>query len=109
MANYNYDELRNNLKAACCSPYYTDEAYDVVDALIDELEDGNETDIQDLLLELCDNRCIYYSDAFDYLKHCNVNDFQEAFENGYTGICQIMFYYLEQECYEILYKIGLDY
>lgn len=91
---------------------YSDEAYEIVCSIINELEDNENknVDVCDLVWERIDEEFIYYADAFKFLQENHYYDFEDAFKEGFgKNVCTIACYYCEQEVYEILGKIGLDY
>ena len=86
---------------------FSDEAVQAVYDVIDRLAEDPNQELGDVLWEVLDNAFIYYSDAFDYLKNCGETDFEEPVKQGFTGVCQIAYYFCEQEAWDLLNKIGL--
>lgn len=78
---------------------------DMIDAAIDA--DGLE-DFYDTYWEVTDDTFMYYNDAFEYVKNYGDNDFKESVMEGFTNICQIAAYFLEQEFFDLLRKVGLN-
>jgi hypothetical protein len=63
---------------------------DLNDFLINEINNGNETDINTLIYEYIDNECIYYSDCWNICQALNANDFT-AFDIECTTINQLAY------------------
>jgi hypothetical protein len=63
---------------------------DLNDFLTNEIENGNDTDINTLIYEYIDNECIYYSDCWDICKTLNANDFT-AFDMECNTINQLAY------------------
>ena len=81
----------------------SDNAVDVLEAIIDGYVLEDEDDFEVALSEELDNQFMYWADAFDYLKDNSICNFEEAInELGATSIEQFAYYYLEQEIREIL-------
>lgn len=78
-----------------CSDY----CFDAINDLINDYEWKNEDDFRDYIFEEVGETFIYYKDAFNFIVDRWITDFEEAFNVGLTGICQIASYYLEQEVY----------
>ena len=86
---------------------FSDEAVQAVYDVIDRLAENPEEDVYDLLWEVLDDAFIYYSDAFEYLQKTGNTDFEEPVKEGFTGVCQIAYYFCEQEALDLIGKIGL--
>lgn len=88
---------------------YSDEAQQALEDLIDRaIDDGGLEDFYDAYWETTDDTFMYYSDAWDYMKHYGDNDLSGAVREGFTNICQIAAYNLEQEFFDLLRETGLD-
>lgn len=86
---------------------FSDEAVQAVYDVIDRLAENPEENVYDLLQEVLDDDFIYYSDAFEYLQKTNNTDFEDPVKEGFTGVCQIAYYFCEQEAVDLISKIGL--
>lgn len=109
MKKQNYSELRNLLTNGDIRWDFTKDAIDAVDSVLSSLEEDGDADIQDLIWQTLDSSCMYYSDAFNYLQECNIIDFEDAFKQGFYNLCGIYYYYLEEEVYDLINRIGLEY
>lgn len=88
---------------------YSDEVLQALDDLIDRaIEEEGLRDLYDAYWEATDDTFMYYNDAFDYVKQGGEYDFKEPVAEGFTNICQIAAYFLEQEFFELLRDVGLD-
>lgn len=88
---------------------YSSEAQQALEDLIDRaLDEEGFDDFYDAYWEITDDTFMYYSDAWDYMKNYGDNDLDEAVRNGFTNICQIAAYNLEQEVSDLLREVGLD-
>lgn len=63
---------------------------DLNDFLMNEINNGNETDINTLIYEYIDNECIYYVDCWNICKALNANDFT-AYDIECTTINQLAY------------------
>lgn len=88
---------------------YSDEAQQALDDLIERaIDDDGLEDFYDAYWETTDDTFMYYSDAFDYVKNYGDYDFKEPVAEGFTNICQIASYFLEQEFFDLLRDLGLS-
>lgn len=88
---------------------YSAEALQALDDLIDRaLDEEGFDDFYDAYWEATDDTFTYYDDAWDYMKKYGDNDLSDAVHEGFTNICQIAGYNLEQEFFGLLKDIGLS-
>lgn len=88
---------------------FSDEAREALGGMINAAidEDGLEW-FSDTLWEVTEDTFMYYNDAWDYMKHYGDTDLEEAVRAGFTNICGVAWYNLEQEFYELLKEAGLS-
>ena len=94
-----YEDLKNAIENASCD--VSDVAETVLGYVLDRFDEDNEDidegEVYDAIREECDNYFTYYSDAWDYLQNNSITDFDEAINDGFTGICGFAYYYLVEE------------
>lgn len=94
---------------------FSDVAHTAVESLLEEwVEDFDyygpllEEDLGDCVNHLLDNVLMYYRDAFEYLEKQNIWNIEDAVREGFGNtIGSLADYYLQNEVYSILYKLGI--
>ena len=81
----------------------SDEAYTVLQNIMNEYDLNDEDDFRTALDEQLSNQFTYYSDAFDFLQKQCITDYSEAIaEYGAKTLMEFAYYYLEDEIYNII-------
>ena len=81
----------------------SDEAYTVLENIMNEYDLNDEDDFQTALNEQLGNQFVYYSDAFDFLQKQCITDYSKAIaEYGAKTVTEFAYYYLEDEIYNII-------
>lgn len=108
---YTKNELLKKLEK--CGRGYSDEARSIIDNIIVNSfsidEEKAEFDFENLIFGEIDSSMIYYSDAWSYLQDNNITDFEDAIkEYEAYNITSIACYYLQQEVYELLNDMEVE-
>ena len=99
-----YEELKERIENAQMD--VSSQASDVLGYVLDRYDEDDdnidEYDVEDAIMEECDEYFTYYDDAWEYLQENCITDFDDAVAEGCTGVCSIAYYYLRDEIMNIL-------
>jgi hypothetical protein len=80
---------------------------DLENFLKSEIENGNDTDIHDLIREYINNEIVYYSYCWDICKECNAHNFTVC-DAKCTDITELAYFCLLELVYTNVFFTGIQ-